>query len=127
LSIYAGLKTAIGANVAGYSGKAFPLVAPEGTALPYATYQQIGTNRLQTLSGYTGGLFTDYQFNFYSNTYVAAVTAADAWVEYIKNFTGTLGDEFVQSVSVLNTFEDMDYVGSIARYRVIVECRFYYV
>jgi len=127
LSIYAGLKTAIGANVTGYLNKVFPLVAPEGAALPYATYQQTNTDRLKTLSGYTGGLFVDYQFNFYATTYIGARNAADLWIEYIKNFSGTLGAESVQSVQVINEFEDMDYVGSVARYRTIIECRFYYV
>jgi hypothetical protein len=127
LSIYAGLKTAIGANVTGYSNKVYPLIAPEGTTLPYATYQQTFTNRLKTLSGYTGGLFVDYQFNFYATTYVAARTAADLWIAYIKNFSGTLGAESVQSVQVLNEMDDMDMVGSVTRYRTIIECRFYYV
>ena len=127
LSIYAGLKTEIGANVTGYSGRVFPLIAPEGFSLPYATYQQTFTERLKTLSGYTGGLFVDYQINFYASTYVSARTAADLWISYIKNFSGTLGDESVSSVQVLNEFEDMDNVGSKARYRTIIECRFYYV
>jgi hypothetical protein len=127
LSIYAGLKTQIGSNVTGYNNKVFPLVAPEGTTLPYATYQQTFTNRVKTLSGYTGGLFVDYQINLYATTYIATRTAADLWIAYIKNFSGSLGDETVQSVQVLNEFEDMDYVGSAARYRTIIECRFYYV
>ena len=126
MSIYAGLKTAIGANVTGYLNKVFPLVAPEGTTLPYSTYQQINTSRKNTLSGYTGGLFVDYQFNFYATTYIAARTAADLWISYIKNFTGALGAETVEAVQIVNEMDDMDYVGSVARYRTVIECKFYY-
>ena len=126
VSIYAGLKTAIGENVTGYTDKVFPQVAPEKCLLPYATYQQINTNRLKTLSGYTGGLFVDYQFNFFATTYIAARTAADSWISYIKNFSGVLGSETVQSVQVINEMDDFEIVGT-TRYRTIIECRFYYV
>ena len=126
MSIYSGLRTAIGNNVSGYSSRVFPMVAPESFALPYATYQQTYTNRLKTLSGYTGGLFVDYQFNFYATTYIAARTAADSWISYIKNFSGVLGSETVQSVQVINEMDDFEIVGT-TRYRTIIECRFYYV
>jgi len=126
LSIYAGLKTAIGANVSGYNTRVFPMVAPESFALPYATYQQTNTNRLKTLQGYTGGLFVDYQINFYATTFILARNAADSWISYIKNFSGVLGDNTVQSVQVINEMDDFEIVGT-TRYRTIIECKFYYV
>ena len=126
MSIYTGLKTAIGNNVSGYSARVFPMVSPESFSLPYATYQQTYTNRLNTLSGYTGGLFVDYQINFYATTYIAARTAADFWISHIKNFSGVLGDETVQSVEIINEMDDMEVIGT-TRYRTVIECRFYYV
>ena len=126
MSIYAGLKTAIGSNVSGYNARVFPMVTPESFALPYATYQQTNANRLKTLQGYTGGLFVDYQFNFFATTYIAARTAADSWISYIKNFSGVLGSETVQSVQVINEMDDFEIVVT-TRYRTIIECRFYYV
>lgn len=127
MSLYDGIKSAIGANVTGYSGKVFPLVAPEGTALPYATYQKIVGDSAQTLSGYTGYTGKNYQISFYADTYIAADTAAQAWKNYIKNFNGGFGSNTIQAVSILGETEDSEYVGSKIRYRSIVDCRFYYV
>ena len=124
--IYSGLKTAIGANVTGYSNKVYPLIAPEGTALPYATYQQLFTERIKTHDGYNKEGSMNYQFNFYSSTFIASKTAASQFIEYFKNFRGALGTDNIQDVEVLNEFDDMDYVGSVARYRTIVEIKFHY-
>ena len=127
MSLYDGLKTAIGANVTGYSGKVFPNIAPEGLALPYATYQKINNDSAQTLSGYTGYTAIDYQITFYANTYLAADEAAKAWKQYIKNFSGNFGTNTIQAVKILGEFDDSDYVASKIRYKSMVDCRFYYL
>lgn len=126
MSLYKGLRTAISSNTTGYSNKVYPLVVPEGISLPYATYQQINIDRLQTLQGYTGALWEDYQINFYNTTYLGARAAADEFIEYIKNFTGTMGDYTIQATIIENEFEDFDEASSVFRYRVIVEIKFYY-
>jgi hypothetical protein len=127
MSLCDGLKAAIGANVTGYSGKVFPLVAPEGSVLPYATYQQINDDPLQTLSGYSGYTAIDYQITFYANTYLAAESAAKAWKAYIKNFSGAFGTNSIQAVKIIGGSDDSDYVASKIRYKNMVDCRFYYV
>lgn len=126
MSLYKGLRTAISSNVTGYSNKVFPLVAPEGQNLPYATYQQTNIDRLQTIQGYTGGLWEDYQISFYNTTFLGARAATDEFIDYIKNFTGTMGDYTIQATIIINEFEDFDLVSSKMRYRVILEIRFYY-
>jgi hypothetical protein len=126
MSIYTGFKTAIGSNVTGYNAKVFPLVAPESTSLPYCTYQQIFTNKIKTHDGYTGEGWGDYQFDFYSSTYIGAKTASEQWFNYIKNYRGTIGTLNVQDVQLINEFDDMDNVSSVIRYRTTIELKFYF-
>lgn len=126
MSLYKGLRNAISNNVSGYLNKVYPLVAPEGTNLPYATYQQINIDRLQTIQGYTGALWEDYQINIYADTYLGARNSADEFINYIKNYTGAFGDYTIQATIIINEFEDFDEVSSKFRYRVIIEIRFFY-
>ena len=124
--MYSGFKTLIGANVTGYNKKVFPLTAPEGIALPYATYQQIFTDMIKTLDGYEGEGWDDYQFDFYSSTYIGAKTASSEWLEFIKNYSGTIGAVTVSNVEIINRFEGSDYVAGKIRYRNTVELKIYY-
>ena len=124
--MYSGFKTLIGSNVTGYSKKVFPLTAPEGINLPYATYQQIFTDMIKTLDGYEGEGWSDYQFDFYNNTYVGAKTASDEWFAYIKNYSGTIGAVNVTDVELINGFDSKDYVAGKIRYSHTIELKFYF-
>lgn len=126
MSIYTGFKPAIGSNVSGYNTKVFPMVAPEGTALPYATYQQIFIKKIKTHDGYGGEGWVDYQFDFYATTYIGAKTASEQWFDYIKNYRGIIGTMNVTDVELINEFDDIDNVSSKIRYKCTIEIKFYF-
>jgi len=56
------------------SNRAYPDVAPDGVAKPYLTYQQVGGNALNFLSGIPDKRNGRFQINVWASTRVAAST-----------------------------------------------------
>jgi hypothetical protein len=126
VSLYAGIKTAISANVTGYTSKVYPLIAPEGTATPYATYQHLNTFRYKDLIEYLDNGYSDYQLNFFDTSYVTLQTAYEQWITYIKNYRSTLGGVTIQNVEILYEQDGNEFVGDVVRYKKIIDIRFHY-
>lgn len=99
-------------------------MAPEAYALPYCVYSQTNSEHLKTFTGYGGEKSVEYQFDFYDTTRLAAKASAEMFVDYIKNFRGTLGTANVQDVEIVYEDDSDVFVGSQIRYISIVELKF---
>ncbi len=117
-----GLQTAIKAIVP----KTYPIMAPETTRPPYATYELISSNRLKDFDGYHGTIEGTYQITVVGVTYGYCKEKIEAIIDLLQNFTGAIGGTgpVVQNVDVLNEFED--YENTIQQYTAAVELRFFY-
>ena len=72
-----------------FSGRIFPLIAPEETAPPYAVYSRVSSQEVSTLDT-NGGLGNAYttrlQVDVYAATYAAAQASATAVKAALKGW-----------------------------------------
>jgi len=95
LAAEAGVKALVAARI-------YPDAAPAGAAKPYIVYQRITTERDRTMDGPNGLAMPRMQVTCWAATYIGAKVLADAVADAIDGFSGDMGGEAVQVVSVLD-------------------------
>ena len=101
----------------------YPLVVPEGSTYPCATYQRIATRRYPTFEGHANLQTPKIQIDVYSLNYGVSKMAAENIVSEIESSQGTIGDaeNYVTGAGVLTTNEFDAYEQDTKRYRVVIE------
>lgn len=101
----------------------YPLVVPEGSAFPCATYQRITTRRYPTFNGEANLKTPKIQLDVYSRSYGEAKAIAESILDTIGSAQGKIGDatDFVNGASVVTTNEFDAYEQDTKRYRVVIE------
>lgn len=105
------------------NGRMFPLVIPEGVTQSAIVYQRISTRRYPTFEGDAGLITPRIQLDIYAPDYGQAKELAQAVVDEIESWDGTIGTdaEQVTGASALPTNEFDAYEPDTKRYRVMVE------
>lgn len=122
-----GLKTELSA-VSGLSGKVFPLTAQEGTAVPYATYSLVGTDRVKDLTnGHDGLVEGRYEIELFHTRHSDLKVLMNAVIAKLKSLSqtniGTTGP-YIQQLDIENELET--YENEALKYRGIIEFNIYY-
>ncbi len=94
--------------------RVYPLVLPQGAALPAITYQRISSVRESSHEGPSGLAHPRFQLNCWSGTYAGARAMADA-VRPSVNATRSLG----QATFLVDDHDDYDPETGL--YRVILD------
>ena len=79
--------------------KVFPAIAPQGTELPYITYQIISNNADQHMSGASGLQETRIQLNCWSASYAEVQNLAEAVRESLLPMSGTINSTLICGVT----------------------------
>jgi len=88
-----------------------PMVAPQGTPLPYATYQRVASGVHNVLSGPPSIDNARIQVDVWAGTYAAAQALAQSIIQAMQQWT-------VQNV-LLNNYDL--YAQDVKTYRVLLE------
>ena len=80
----------------------YPMVAPQGKALPYVTYHQISEMRVHAMVSDPGIERCRYRLSFWSTSHKQVKLLADKGREVLQNFSGNLGG----SVAIQRIFFD---------------------
>ena len=89
----AGVSALIGARL-------YPVIAPLGTAAPYATYQRISARRVRSLTQRSGLSFARIQVDALATTYAGARGLADAIRTTLDGYRGTAGGIAIESATL---------------------------
>lgn len=104
----------------------YPLLLPDETNDPSATYQVISTVALYTNDGSTGFITSRIQFDAWSQVYAECKTIAAAIRAALEDFTGMLSE----GTRVLNIMLDNStdlYEGNARLYRVTADFKVQYL
>lgn len=114
------------ANISGLADRVYPLVAPEGTVPPYATYHLIKADRIKTLNGYGGSKYATYQIDIADDAYSGSKALRESVLARFENFTGSIGGggPYIESTKILAEFEKYEQESSL--YHGMIECQFFY-
>lgn len=114
------------ATVTGMSSL-YAIRAGKSVTVPYAVYNRISTQRDQTLTGFDGNAETAFQVDIYHSTPEAMSTIKAALITRLKTYNQlTIGSTLIQSVEILNEFEDVEELNDTLKYKGIVEFSIYY-
>lgn len=91
--------------------RVYSVVAPQATALPYITYNQISSEHESHMGGAVGLARTTIQFDVWDDSEFDTDTLADALREALYTFSGTMG-----SGGFTSTVQSVDFVGDIEDY-----------
>jgi len=80
----------------------YPVIAPQGKALPYVTYSQISETRIHAMTADPGIQQTRYQISSWSSDYAQVKLLGDKVRAVLQDFSGSLGG----SVGVQRIFFD---------------------
>jgi hypothetical protein len=116
------LKTTIAGAIAG--GRVYPLVIPEGIALPAATYQRVSGGSNLDSDGVTDLVESRFQITAIASTYAAAVTDAVAIRTALDGFAGTMGTTQVEGIRKEGHNED--YEDQTGRYTIAQDFIIFY-
>lgn len=113
-------------TISGLENKVYPLTAPEDTNPPYAVYTLTGTERVKTLNGYDGALWSTFQIDVIHSTYSGLKTLMDSILAKLKGLTRNIGGTgpYIQNTDILTEFETYEHESNL--YHGIIECRFFY-
>ena len=103
----AGIQAAIGVDANGVT-RAFWVLAPEGTTLPFLVFSRIGTVDTYAIAGTTGLREGMFQIAVYSSTYYPGRSAANLVRKLLENFKGALPDTDATIVEAVFTDKDFD-------------------
>ena len=98
-------------TVAGLGNRVFPIVATEGTQMPFAIYQRDSMSETGTKDGATGYDMT-FSVSIVSATYLSGLELTDAVVQAIHHMTGTYNYEPVLIAST-ETYTENEYVQTL--------------
>jgi len=100
-ALYKQLSTATLTTALG-STAIYPLIAPQGKALPYVLYQGISEIRMHAMGSDPGLQWCRYQISYFSSSYKQMKALADKGRTVLQDFSGDLGG----SVAVQRIFFD---------------------
>lgn len=83
----------------------YPLIVPQGKAMPAMTFQQISGDRDHVLAGPTGFTKNRYQFNCWAKTYPEAKRLFEAVRKFWDGFSGTVLNRFIHNVQFKNELD----------------------
>jgi len=69
----------------------YPMIAPQGKALPYVTYQQISEIPTHAMHKDPSVKWTRYQLSYWSSSVKQARSLANAGRNILRDFSGSLG------------------------------------
>lgn len=96
------------------AGRFYPVIAPQGTAKPYATYQRISGPRLRNLDGPAGRAMPRIQIDAWAIDYAGAVALAGAIRSRIDGHNGLL-TTIRATVQIENERDDYDEQANLHR------------
>lgn len=88
----------------------FPLIAPQGTRLPYVTYQRVATETMHTFDGADGLVMAQVEVNAIASTYKEAKDLSQAAHEALQDFNGVEGMDFIEDITRESQREDHDAI-----------------
>ena len=96
-AVYTRLST--DATVSGLVGtRIYPVLAPEGVALPYITYQRIAVDHVESVAGSSGLANALVQVDCWAASYAGANALGEAVRLRMQGFRGTVGSQDIQAV-----------------------------
>lgn len=102
------------------SGRIYPVLLPENSKFPSATYQTVGGVPLYVLAGRSGFTSMRLQVDTWAKSYAESKALAAAIVGSLDNFSGVLSDGTkVDGIQVSNTYDL--YESAALLYRVFIE------
>lgn len=94
-------------TVSGLVGtRIFPLVIPQGQALPAIAYQRISGVREHTHAGASGLAHPRIQYACVAETFTQARAVADAVRQRLDGFAGVIGSVTVESIMIQNQMDN---------------------
>lgn len=103
------------------------LRAGKNAVVPYGVYHRISTQREQTLGGFVGNAEVAFQLDIYHTSRASMLTVKAAVITRLKTYNQlTIGSTFIQSVEILNEWEDEETLNDTVKYKGIVEFSVYY-
>ena len=102
------VKTGVGLDKNGVAAKAFWVLAPQGTAVPFLVLSRVSTNDTYTMAGSANFRDALFQVVAYASTYYPSRNVADTVRRAIENFKGTLPDTDATVVSSIVIEKDFD-------------------
>lgn len=82
------------------ANRIYPKWAPQGTAMPAVTYDQLAGERLQVTSGPTGNVDSTFEFTCWAKSYLETRTLADAVRQVLDGFDGVSDTITIQSIQL---------------------------
>ena len=91
------------------SGAVYPLVIPQGSALPAIAYQRISTGRGAAHSSANGLAMPRMQFSCVATTYAGARALANAVRQELDLYRGTVDDVWIDAIFVENEIDQFNF------------------
>lgn len=91
------------------AGRVYPVVMPQGAALPAVAYQRISANRQHNLAGPGGLTRVRFQLTNIASTYSSMKALANAVRVAVDGYRGTVSGVFVQAA--LSEGEREQFIG----------------
>jgi hypothetical protein len=120
LSTYAGLTALI-------SKKVFPVIAPEGTLVPYITYTKVSGQRFHALKTDSGMTNPIYQFSCFATAYGSTKAMSAQLRAALQNYSNTMGGSggvVVQSVLLVDEHDLYDDEAKV--YYTTIDFQFFF-
>lgn len=86
----------------------YPLLAPQGTALPLVIYQRTGVNRPQSLAGNVGNPVITLQLTSYGTSYTSVKNIARAVRLAVDGWTGTTASVTIQRTTLVSEADGVE-------------------
>lgn len=90
------------------AANAFPMIAPQGHALPLIIYKRTGTNRERHLTSGAGMPVASFDISVFASAYAAGKEIASDIREQLDNFTGTASGVTVNRCSIEDESDEIE-------------------
>lgn len=88
--------------------RVYPMVAPQGAALPLVVYQRTATERPQSLAGNVGNPVVTLQVTTYGTSYTATKHIARMVRLAVDGYTGTVSNVTIQRTTLTGEADGME-------------------